>query len=511
MKIKLFNFGSKLVKYLFYFLFLLTFYFAITSPNLILGDNKVTGAGTTMYTTVFIIITVIVIICLYTYDAIFKFGRWLFVEHSLATSMGLFLIAIIFQIVFVINVHPTIGFDAGAIHQALTNTTDPETVGYYSLNPNNIPILLVQHHLAVLFNNKSWLFFDFVTMFLVDISAVFNITSVWLIDYRKVPLATYVHSIWLMVFPMIIVPYTDTWVLPLVSLYILGYVFLRYGGAPWPFEALSGLIMGFAVASSYFMKPSAIAPFIAICMIEFLYLFKSKWTKQGVIWGLASIALVMVALGSTYAIENHQIQSQTYIKANTARSKPAINFIAMGLSGEGGYNAKDSLMMAKLPNRKAQVHYSKTKIKQRLGKMGPWGYIKFLFMKHRNNTADGTFAWIKEGHFIVGNTNPSKKGFSGKLRNFFYLYGTNLGDFRYVTQFWWVVLLAIIAFNWRDNRQIIQAMRLMMIGGFFYLLIFEGGRSRYLIQFLPALLIMAPLSLTNSWNWLRKEFAWVNN
>ena len=86
MKDKFFKFGSRFVKYLFYFLFLLTFYFAITSPNLILGDNNITGAGTTLYTTFYIIIVIALVVCFFTYQEFADFLRFIFVDRALITS-----------------------------------------------------------------------------------------------------------------------------------------------------------------------------------------------------------------------------------------------------------------------------------------------------------------------------------------------------------------------------------------------------------------------------------------
>lgn len=510
MREKLFTIGSRIVKYLFYFLFLLTFYYAITSPNLILGDNSVTGAGTTMYTTVFIIAAVVIFICFFTYESFMDFVKFIFIDNRLKTSLIIFGLTIIWQLIFMLNVHPAIGFDAGALHQALFDPNNAEMRGYYSLNPNNTPVMLLQHQLALLFHTRSWLFFDFVSLFLVDISAIFNFLSVKFIDVKKVPLAIYLHSLWLMVFPMIIVPYTDTWVLPFVSLYILFYIMLRYGKFSWKLKIPVAALMGMTVIFAYFIKPSAIVGFIAIALIEVLYIFKGKWQPDKAINEFIFLLIVIIGMVPTYMITNHAIEHEKYIQVNTSRSIPPIHFISMGVSGEGGYNANDALMMAKLPNRKAQVAYSKKKLKQRIKKMGPVGYVKFLFMKHRNNSADGTFAWVKEGHFLRGNTNPSSKGFRGQLRNFVYLYGKYLGDFRYIAQVWWVFFLAVIAFNWHDNRKIVQTLRLAIIGGFMFLLIFEGGRSRYLIQFLPAMLILASLSIENSWNWFKGLFAWVD-
>lgn len=509
MKEKFFKFGSKLVKYLFYFFLLLTFYFAITSPNLILGDNSVTGAGTTLYTTFFIIISLALIITFFTYESWSDFLKFLFIDRKWITASVMVGIAIIFQIIFVWNVHPAIGFDPGALHQALYNTTDPETKAYFSLYPNNIATMLVMHQIAVFFHSRSWLLFDVITTLLVDISALFNILGVAVIDRKKVPLAMYIHALWLMVFPMIIVPYTDAWVLPLVSLYIFLYILMRYGKFPWGWKIPLAVLFGMTVIFSYLVKPSAIVAVIAISLIEFLYVFKGKFSKTKVLNEFIFALIIVIAMVPTYSISNYAIDHQKYMEINTSRAIVPIHFMSMGVSGEGGYNAHDALMMARMPNKQAQVDYSKKMLKKRLKKMGFFGYIKFLFRKHSNNTADGTFAWIKEGHFIIGNTNPSHKGFGGKIRNFVYLYGTNLGDFRYVAQVWWVFLLTAIFFNWNDGRKFVQLLRLTVIGGFMFLLLFEGGRSRYLIQYLPAFLILATLSWSNSWNQIKGLFSWV--
>lgn len=103
------------------------------------------------------------------------------------STAGLLLGAVVvWQIIFVLNVHPPIGFDAGAIHDALSNTTSPEIIDYYSLNYNNVPILLAQHGLVTIFHTKSWLFVDLITLLFVDISALLNIFSVMIVDRKRI-------------------------------------------------------------------------------------------------------------------------------------------------------------------------------------------------------------------------------------------------------------------------------------------------------------------------------------
>ena len=68
--------------------------------------------------------------------------------------------------------------------------------------------------------------------------------------------------------------------------------------------------------------------------------------------------------------------------------------------------------------------------------------------------------------------------------------GANLHNYQFLAQLWWISVVVILAFSWQAEGPIIQSLRLGIIGAFLYLLIFEGGRRRYIIQFLPMFLVM---------------------
>lgn len=512
---QLFNYGNRFIRGLFYFFFGLTTYFAITSVNLILGDNAKTGSGTTIVTAIVLIVAITVLIVGFAYPQVSHVFKWLFVRHQAVTAVTLLLLTVAWQVVFVLCMHPAIGFDVDAIHEALIDPKDVNTMSYFSQNSNNLPILLVQHWLAMAFHTTSWLFFDWVTLILTDLSAVFNILSVAVIDRRKVPAAMYIHAGWLALFPMIIVPYTDAWVLPFVSAYIFCYCVLSYTQWHWTLKVLAAVGLGLNVAAAYFMKPSAIVALIAIILVELLQVIRREyWQGLTRHKGAIVVACLLVsgmAGGGAYVAGNHVLDTQSYIKINTARAIPAVHFMSMGISGDGGYNAKDALKMAQLPTKKSRADWSKKMYLKRLKQRGFWGYLAFLVKKQRNNSADGSFAWIKEGHFILHGTKPKGTGFARSIREFVYLYGTRLGDFRYLVQAWWIVWLVIIFFGWSDQHKFTQVLRLTVIGAFMFLLLFEGGRSRYLIQYLPAFLILGTLSFHRSLTALRRLFGWVKH
>lgn len=510
---RLFKFGHRTIGIIFNFFIFVTLLFAITSPNLILGDNDKTGSGTTLVTSWLLIIVVAFVLCTATFPSFRHRLKVIFIDHKLVTASVICALVIGWQVLFVAMVHPPIGFDPGAIHEALYNTSDPELRAYYSEYYNNLLLVLIQHGLATTFHTTSWLFMDYCTLIMADLAALFNIFGVWLLDKRKLAPAMYIQAAAYSVFPMIIVPYTDVWVLPFVSGYLLGYLLMTNPRCKTWVRVVATIFFAVMAIGAYFMKPSAIIGVIAIVIIEALFKLKQaqsvkqllKLPRLSLILGL----LWLVVAGATYEAGNRVVLQQTYIPVTQGRTMPAIHFVSMGVSGEGGYNAHDALVMGQLATKEERSAYSKKLLIKRLKKMGAFGYLQFLVKKQRNNTADGTFAWVKEGHFINLDPTPTvTTGLAGNLNQFVYLYGTRLGDFRFIAQAWWVIWLALIAFGWSDKRKFVLILRTMVIGGMLYLLIFEGGRSRYLIQFLPAFFMLAALVYDRGFAFVARVYRW---
>ncbi|OIL34758.1 hypothetical protein ATW97_07125 [Oenococcus oeni] len=504
----LFSLGNRIIFYIFNFFIFLTLYFAIASPNLTLGDTPA-GNRTTWISVVFLLFLLTISLAIFVNEKLRNVFRYIFIKRALFSSIVIFVLVILLQIIFVELTHPSIGFDAGAIHSALTDTKSRELQAYYSLSTNNINLMLQQHYLAKFFSNSSWLLFDNINLFLVDLSAVFNTLIVAVLDRRKISNVLYIQSIWLALFPMILVPYSDTWVLPFVSLYLLSYCIVFHSKFNGILRVFLAIIGGSVLSASYFIKPSAIIPFIAIFLVEILYLFKKddRRKKKYAFIILISSLFFIVSTGITYRYLQNANNSETYMKIDRSRTIPAIHFISMGMAGDGGYNKEDNLAMAARPSKKEKVEYSKRKINQRLARMGIFGYIKFLFHKQNKNSSDGSFAWLIEGHFMSAKV--ASKGLKAFVQSFVYPNGKHLADFRYIAQFWWIIWLFIIAFGWRYRTKFSQVLRLAIVGGFLYLLIFEGGRSRYMIQFLPVYIIVASLALNDVVEMIGEKMSWL--
>lgn len=172
----------------------------------------------------------------------------------------------VIQILIYKYIHPRIGFDVYWFREALNN---PKSAAFYfSTYSNNLLLLLMQHKLITQYG-LSYINVQQITIFLVDISGFINILLVRLINkvFKK---AVMIHLLWLLLFPMIIIPYSDAWVLPFVSSYIFCFYVVRYCRLKFNVKTLFILLGSITVVGAYYIKPSSIIPVIAIVIMEVL-------------------------------------------------------------------------------------------------------------------------------------------------------------------------------------------------------------------------------------------------
>ncbi|KRL02147.1 hypothetical protein [Liquorilactobacillus capillatus] len=446
-----------------------------------------------------LLLAVLLIIIVFKLPWAYQKLSTIFIKYAYITAPLFLLLVFIWQLIFLKQTHTKIGFDAGIIHNFLKDPSGD--VSYLEIYPNNLFLLFFQKYLLNFFNMKlTWLNTGYLSLICTDIAVLLNILTIKVINKKKVDLAIYLHGIFLLLFPMIIVPYSDTMVLPFVSACLLAFSCIVYFKNRISVVVVASIFLGFSAAGTYLMKPSAIIPLIAIAVVYGLYastvMIERKINFRRIILrGVIPICSVLLFAGISINAFNHFTEEQDYVRISKGKALPPIHFISMGMLGNGSYNRENVAKTRSLKGPDAKKEYSKKVIKTRLRQLGPLGYIKFLLFKNFNNTSDGTFGWNVEGGFI---TAPVEKGNRGFLQSFIYPTGKHLGDFYWFAQLSWSVLLMIIVLGYDYKTKYAQMLRLSILGGFLFLLIFEGGRSRYLIQFLPVYLILATLVFENA-------------
>ena len=183
----------------------------------------------------------------------------------------IFLFIIILQIKLVMSTHPKIGFDVGKFYNQIVNGNSVEKL-YFSMYPNNLLLLLLQkNYLKVIGDvNEYFLSLDLLNIVLVDLSAMLNLVAVYIIGNKYLIKGMLINIVWLMLFPMVLVPYSDTMVMPLVSLLLCVYI-IESRCSNYIYKCIYSILMGFIIIFIYFIKPSAIIPIISIviCTIFF--------------------------------------------------------------------------------------------------------------------------------------------------------------------------------------------------------------------------------------------------
>ena len=140
------------------------------------------------------------------------------------------------------------------------------------------------------------------TLLSTDLGFVITILTARYINKNNMYTTWLLSLLLLSCFPYIIVPSTDTLVLPLVSLSFLGYVITKKNNDIYV-KLLGSLLMGIFGMMAYLLKPSSIIFVIAIVLIEIIYLiFKNKRVK------LVYIGLILlVSFGSAIEVSNYAI------------------------------------------------------------------------------------------------------------------------------------------------------------------------------------------------------------
>ncbi|OZG61726.1 hypothetical protein BMYO_0240 [Bifidobacterium myosotis] len=317
----------------------------------------------------------------------------------------------------------------------------------------------------------------------------------------------------------IICPYTDTFSLPL-SIWMISLMVKVFNKSKerhidaWRIKEIVGfvahfLLIGVSTSLAYAMKPSSVIPLIAFVIVWFvLCLGKSILTKF-----IPSILAIIIGFG--IVAMPLQVAEHTVFNYDSSRSVPMTHYLMMGMKDHGRYNEADYRATVARPTIEEKEQYNLSVIGQRLEDFGPIGYFSFLLKKSYYNSADGSFgdnSYLTvlngqkgTGWVAVGEKNPIH---SHNIVPFVWVQDF-LADGEDAHQIYEIIMQAIyillvlgmLLFSVRlylakaklSDIALEAWIALSLLGGYAFLLIFEGGRTRYLLQFLPLMLFISAL------------------
>lgn len=241
---------------------------------------------------------------------------------------------------------------------------------------------------------------------------------------------------------------------------------------------------------------------ISLVIVEIAFILKGE-QKDQILKTIMRMLLMLLMSFSVISAFGLYRSHNNYVHINKNDELSALHFAAMGSHGTGGYNLSDV-------QRDVKIHSSKTRNRKDLQvwikhihDQGFSGYQTFLIKKQINNTADGSFSWGVEGVFLkpfhalnkISLLFISKDGIAHQYNSFIGL----------IVQVVWCITLLNMLFINSNNKYLELFIKASIVGFMTFLLIFEGGRSRYVIQFLPFILIGSSMGMDHIYKYLTDQ------
>ena len=158
-------------------------------------------------------------------------------------------------------------------------------------------------------------------------------------------------------------------------------------------------------------------------------------------------------------------------------------------------------------------------IKRRLKEYTPATFWGHLYYKQSLTVAEGTLGWLyrdvenEKTPFINPLYEMTKNNPLAQFVRTFFL-SIDKKEYVYyalIKQLVWIVMsLGLVMTLWKyrpDDR--VNFLNLAVFGGLLFLQIFEGGKTRYLIQFLPQILLVSALGLSQYSQDLKKVVCYL--
>ena len=219
-------------------------------------------------------------------------------------------------------------------------------------------------------------------------------------------------------------------------------------------------------------------------------LFRSTKVKHFI----KALLLFIIPFSLTYSICNYYANNNGLVKIEKGQGASPLHFMAMGLHGDGQYWESFNNKDWSLPKSERKSYDIKI-IKQDIRELNSLSSIgNFIITKQQHNSS--LASWQRNTGPVSWNLSPKlklKNNFQKELRkifvknNFFYWNG-----YLIFVQLVWVIVILLIILSYPIKDYFVQILKYTIVGGFLFLLLFEGGVSRYMIQYLPFIITLVP-------------------
>lgn len=471
------------VKRLFYFLFSASFLWLIV--------NVVAEGYSYHYTaSVLLLWALLAWIIIFSFNALLKAHESFFSKNSRVLLPVFLLCMFLLQMLCGSALRYTPAWDLDAIYGGAIEWVESGTFRsyyeYYDWFPNNLGGLIL---LRIVFGAaRSMGITDYfmaamVCNSLLSIATIFVTSLICrrLLGIRHQYLALALFAVTVPFYLIAPVFYTDA--LSMLFPVTVYYFYLRLKESGGPKQAvLHSAAMGLFAAVGMQLKFTTLIVVIAAAIDAVLSI---SW-KKILIAAVTVAALIALGCGAV-----NGVIYGGHLSAETAQAKntPVLHWVMMGLKGDGGYNAEDYEFTRSFSDLSERDQAIRAEIKSRISAMGPVGLLDHLTNKAEICFGDGTFGLSE---FL--DDAPEREGV---LSSFVLFHGTNYGIYRHMTTGIFIAVLLLFFFSGftacagRKPAASAPLVPHLAVFGLLLFLVFWEARSRYIINYLPMILLGA--------------------
>lgn len=438
-----------------------------------------------------------------------KCGRW---KRLLVTG-----VIVVLQVMAAAASLRTIGWDCGMVlglAEQLNVWNKVEASYYLAQYPNNAFLVCFWRDVFAItgrFGINCWLVAVGINLVCIDCAVYLVCRICRKIWDEKVELCALIFSTIMLGFSFWnVIPYTDTLSMPVPL--ILFLLFLKIKESEMLKKILYAALFGVLCCVGYMLKPTNILVVIAMVLVMLLQIRLDK--KQ-----ILRAGTVLVAAGLAFGVTSglFQLHKKAVYGAIVTEedeynsSVDMLHYLKMGMKEPyGSYNQEDVDMMFQIVGKDNKHAYNMQMIEERLKEHGFIGYLKFLYKKGSFVYTDGTFGFGGEGTFYTSNYFWDAKGPFAMIREM-RTYGTRYYMYWscHLAEALWSALLGYMfvgtVVDWRREKQVeVLILRTAILGIIAFLLLFEA-RSRYLLNHLPIMIILASDGCVKLNSWIQKH------
>ena len=428
-------------------------------------------------------------------------------RHKLAIAFA----ALLFQLIMLLSAELLIRRDAAVVFTgAFKYLKESSISSYLTRNPNNLSLFLYERFFFNLFGEAALWIMQGLNLFYVNIAAWILYKGCQRYFSQTVADVTFTLYVALVGFsPYYMSMYTDIPPLPLISLQIFLALGLLKNQEKTRQIIGRSLLLGILTSLAFLIRPTVMILMIAVFGVLFL---RQNWKKFFLTAAVFALSFSAGYLPLHYGLAH---QTEVPIIQGEGLAKGPLLFINLGLTniGHDQEDMKEGLLQYVDPDKRDDYNNGMfatenviKEIKRRLKEYTPLTFLQHLYYKQSLTVAEGNLGWLyrsveheKTPYISPLYESTKDNAFTQFIRDFFL--NSDKDSYRYYSllkQVVWIIMaLGLVFALWKYRQDdSLNFLILAVFGGLLFLQIFEGGKTRYLIQFLPQILILSAVGLT---------------